>query len=217
MSARGFLQAALVLFALFLIWRFLTGIVTVALVLLTGLLLAVALSGPVEALHRRKVPRALGAALIAVGVLSLLSVIGYLLLPVLGREFSKLTTALPATLSYLDDRIESLAGRFGLEVGSLSSPECPALWEVCWVGRWGCSAPLPPACLGRWSLLLSPSTWPLIPAPPRDGWSDSSRPRIAPERGICFSGSAIASYPGSRAVWPPWRLSGRSRSALSTS
>lgn len=126
MSARGFLQAALVLFALFLVWRFLAGIATVALVLLTGLLLAVALSEPVEALHRRKIPRALGAALIAVGVLSLLSVIGYLLLPVLGREFSKLTTALPATLSYLDDRIEGLAGRFGLEVGgSLSSSGLP--------------------------------------------------------------------------------------------
>ena len=125
MSARGFLQAALVLFALILLWRILVGIATVALVLLTGLMLAVALSGPVEALHRRKVPRMLGTGLIAVGILALLSVVGYLLLPVLVREFSRLTTALPQTLSYIDDRLGSLAGEFGVEVGNLSSSGIP--------------------------------------------------------------------------------------------
>lgn len=120
MNTRGFLKGALTIFALFLLWRFLSGIATVVLVLLTGAMLAVALSGPVETLHRRKVPRTLGALLVTAGILVLLFAIGYLFLPVLMREISSLIAAFPEVISYLDGRIGSFAGRFGLEVGSLS-------------------------------------------------------------------------------------------------
>ena len=61
---RTLLYAVLVAFSLFLTYRFLATIVTIALTLCVGLLLAVALSGPVEALHRRKVPRAAATALV---------------------------------------------------------------------------------------------------------------------------------------------------------
>ncbi len=60
-SERGLLRtlvrASLVLLAAFLVWRFFAGIATVLLLLLVGVLMAVVLSAPVEALHRRKVPR----------------------------------------------------------------------------------------------------------------------------------------------------------------
>ncbi len=64
------LRTMLILLGFLLAWRFLSGIVTVVLVLLMGLLLAVALSGPVEALHRRKVPRPLATRLVCAGALA---------------------------------------------------------------------------------------------------------------------------------------------------
>lgn len=71
LTDRGLLRAALVVFGLFLAWRFLAGIATIVLLLSTGILLAVALSAPIEALHRRKIPRPVGAGLAALGVLAL--------------------------------------------------------------------------------------------------------------------------------------------------
>jgi hypothetical protein len=71
-TTRDLLRVGLLVFGLFLVWRFLAGIVTTVLLLSTGLLLAVALSGPVEALHRRKVPRPIAAGLVTVVVLALL-------------------------------------------------------------------------------------------------------------------------------------------------
>ena len=71
------------------------GIVTTVLLLSTGLLLAVALSGLVEILHRRKVPRPIAAGLVTVVVLALLSLGGYLLLPELAKQASQLSSALP--------------------------------------------------------------------------------------------------------------------------
>ena len=65
LTDRGLLRAVLVAFAFFLAYRSLAEVVTTALLLATGLLLAVALSAPVEALHRRKVPRTVSVALLA--------------------------------------------------------------------------------------------------------------------------------------------------------
>src|SRR5215213_7930166 len=47
-ALRTALALALILFGLFLVWRFVAGIASAVLVLLMGLFLAVALSGPVE-------------------------------------------------------------------------------------------------------------------------------------------------------------------------
>src|SRR5829696_9727657 len=98
-TTRDILRVGLLVFGLFLVWRFLAGIVTTVLWLSTGLLLAVALSGPVEALHRRKVPRPIAAGLVTVVVLVLLGLGGYLLFPELAKQASQLSSALPRALS----------------------------------------------------------------------------------------------------------------------
>ncbi len=82
-------------------YRFVAAVAAIVLLLATGLLLAVALSAPVEALHRRKVPRPVAVALMVAIVLALLSLGGYLLLPVLAEQASQLATSLPDALSQL--------------------------------------------------------------------------------------------------------------------
>ncbi len=54
---------------------------TVVLLILLGVLLAVILSGPVEALHRHKISRFISSPLIFFGVLAFLFLGGYLFLP----------------------------------------------------------------------------------------------------------------------------------------
>jgi predicted PurR-regulated permease PerM len=80
------LQIGLLVFGLFLVWRFLAGIATTVLLLSTGLLLAVALSGPVEVLDHRKVPGPIATSLVTVVILVLLGMGGYLLLPELAQQ-----------------------------------------------------------------------------------------------------------------------------------
>jgi predicted PurR-regulated permease PerM len=82
-----------------------------------GLFLAVALSGPVEWLHRHKVPRAATSILILVVILAALILSGYLFLPTLVEQTSQVASALPSAFS----RLESLVDRTGVPVG-LSSP-----------------------------------------------------------------------------------------------
>ena len=118
---RTVLTLALVLFALFLVWRFVAGIASAVLVLLMGLFLAVALSGPVEWLHRHKVPRAAASVLILAGILTVLILSGYLFLPTLEEQTSQVTSTLPSAFSQLDSWLGSLADRTGVPVG-LSSP-----------------------------------------------------------------------------------------------
>ena len=128
---RGILRAALALafalFVLFLAWRFLAGIATVVLVLLVGLLLAVALSGPVEALHRRKVPRVVASVSIFLGILGVLALAGYLLLPVLAEQISQLIFALPYSFSQVGDLLQRAAGRLGLPFGGGEGPSLSTL------------------------------------------------------------------------------------------
>lgn len=123
---RGLLRAALVLalvvFGLVVGYRFLAGIATAVLVLMAGLLLAVALSGPVEALHRLKVPRPVGAVGIFVGAVAFLVLGGYLFLPGLAEQASQVFLSLPGVLSDLGGRLERLAGDAGLSVGDGGAP-----------------------------------------------------------------------------------------------
>ncbi len=129
--SRGFLRAgmtlALVVFGLFLAWRFVAGIATAALVLLVSLLLAVALSGPVEALHRRKVPRLVTSVSIVLGVLAVVVLVVYLFVPVLTDQIWQLISALPSTFSQLSEWLEQLASRTGLPVGGGDGPSFSAL------------------------------------------------------------------------------------------
>lgn len=116
LTNRGLLRAALVVFALFLAYRFLTTVAAVALLLATGLLLAVALSAPVEALYRWKVPRPLGVALMVVLVLAALGLAGLFLYPILAKQVSQLVATLPDALSQIVDRARALANRFGINM-----------------------------------------------------------------------------------------------------
>lgn len=119
---RGLLRAALAfaaaLFVLFLAWRFLAGIATVA------------LSGPVEWLHRRKVPRAVAAVSIILGLLVALVLVGYLFLPVLVRQAAQLVSALPFTLDRAVGFLGRLAGGIGLPFGGEDSPSLSALADL---------------------------------------------------------------------------------------
>ncbi len=125
--------AVLVAFALVLAYRFLSGIATVVLVLLVGLLLAVALSGPVEWLRRRKVPRPVASFSVVLGVLAALFLVGYLLLPVLAEQASQLVFTLPRTLGRISEFFERSANRLGLPVGG--SGEGPSLSTLFSWGR----------------------------------------------------------------------------------
>lgn len=113
---RVLFQVLLVLFGLLLAWRFLTQVATVMLLLATGLLLAVALSGPVEALRRHKIPRAVSSALILTGVALIVLLGGWLLLPVLQRELTALAAAMPGALSYLQERVSDFSEALGLNL-----------------------------------------------------------------------------------------------------
>lgn len=129
---RGLLRAALALalalFGLFLVWQFLAGIATAVLVLLVGLLLAVALSGPVEALHRRKVPRAVASVSIVLGVLALMALGGYLFVPVMIEQIWQLVSTLPFAFSRIGEWFEQLANSIGLPMfGDGSGPSLSTL------------------------------------------------------------------------------------------
>ncbi|MGF1471525.1 MAG: AI-2E family transporter [Rubrobacteraceae bacterium] len=119
---RVLLRVLLISAGLLLIWRFLAEVATIALLISTGLLLAVALSGPVEWLRRRKIPRAVSAASILGGGGLIFLLGGWFLLPVLQNELTALTDALPQVYSYMQERARGLAGAIGLNVNlNLSS------------------------------------------------------------------------------------------------
>ena len=119
---RTLLYAILLAFSLFLAYRLLAMVATIALTIAVGVLLSVALSGPVEALHRRKVPRVVATASIFLVVGALLGLGGYLLLPVLAEQAYQFASSLPGALSQLGVWIEGIASRFGVPIptGDLS-------------------------------------------------------------------------------------------------
>ena len=124
---RAALALAIALFGLFLAWRFLAGIATAVLVLLVGLLLAVALSGPVEALHRRKIPRVVASVTIILGILAVFCLGGYLFVPVLTEQIWQLVSTLPFAFSQFGTWAEWLGDRTGLPFGNGEGPSLSAL------------------------------------------------------------------------------------------
>ncbi|CAA9450136.1 MAG: hypothetical protein AVDCRST_MAG28-1351 [uncultured Rubrobacteraceae bacterium] len=117
LTNRGLLQAVLLAFAPLLVYQFLAAVVATVLLLAAGLLLAVALSAPVELLHRHKVPRLATVALIVLVILAVLGLGGSLLLPVLAEQISQLASYLPDALSQLVERLSNLASRLGIQTG----------------------------------------------------------------------------------------------------
>lgn len=110
------LKAVAFAFALFLAYRFLAEVAAVALSLAVGALLAVAASGPIEALNARKVPRLLAALVVFLGGAAVLGLGAYLLLPSLAGQVYGFFASLPAALGGLAERAEGLAERLGLPV-----------------------------------------------------------------------------------------------------
>lgn len=123
---RVLFQVLMAVFGLLLIWRFLAEVATVVLVLATGLLLAVILSGPVEMLRRHKVPRVISSVSILTLLALVLAIGWWLLMPVLEREITALVFALPSALSYVEEQVSKLANELGLrasfDLSSLLSP-----------------------------------------------------------------------------------------------
>lgn len=103
--------------ALILTYIFLTTVTSIVLLLATGLLLAIILSAPVEALHRRKIPRPAAALLVVGFLLLVVGVGGYLLLPSIVQQISQLISNLPEAFSRLMDRVRELASTLGIELG----------------------------------------------------------------------------------------------------
>ncbi len=121
LTDRGLLRAVLVAFVLLLVYRFLGAVVTSVLVIWVGVLLAVLLSGPVEALHRWKVPRPVSSVSILVGAMGVLALGGYLLLPSLAEQVTQLAFTLPEALSWVSEQLQQLAYAFGVSLGGSPS------------------------------------------------------------------------------------------------
>lgn len=126
LTNRGLLRAVLMAFVFFLAYRSLAAVATTALLLATGLLLAIVLSAPVKALHRRKVPRAVSVALIFLTGVTVLGAGGYLLFPVLAEQAAQLASALPGALSQLVERARGLADDLGLNIGGAGGEISPS-------------------------------------------------------------------------------------------
>ncbi len=114
LTNRGLLWAVVLAFALVLAYRFLAAVVAVVLLLATGLLVAVALSAPVEMLHRRRVPRPVSVAILVMLAAAGLGLGGYLLYPTLATQACQLTSSLPDALSQLVGRLRELARGLGI-------------------------------------------------------------------------------------------------------
>lgn len=116
LTNRGLLKGVLLAFALLLAYRFMGQVAAVVLLFAVGLLLAVALSAPVEALYRRKVPRPVAVVVIVILVLAALGLAGRLLYPVLATQATQLVSTLPDGISQLVDRLRNLASTFGIQI-----------------------------------------------------------------------------------------------------
>lgn len=93
-----------------------------------GVLLAVVLSGPVEALHRWKVPRSVSSVSILVSTLGVLALGGYLLLPSLAEQVTQLALNLPEALSWINEQLQRLANTFGVSLGDGPSLSTVSSW-----------------------------------------------------------------------------------------
>ncbi len=122
LARRGLLQtlvgAGIILFGLFLLWRFLAGVATILLMLLAGVLFAVVLSAPVGALHRRKVPRPVAVGAIIFAILLAGAVPAYLFLPEFQKQSFQLSSLLPVAINDFVRQIREFAAMFGINLGN---------------------------------------------------------------------------------------------------
>lgn len=204
---RGLLRAVLLAFALLLAYRFLAEVATTALLLATGLLLAVAISAPVEALHRREVPRPVSVAIIVLGAAVLLDLSGYLLLPVLVDQATDLVFAIANALSQLVERARDFAHSLGIRVGGgegISPQTLAGVTRRILGGALGVFTGLISLLFGLIVVLFVPSTWRRCPSPSWGGYSGSS-PREEGGSPRTALRNPRASSAGSAGGLSPWR------------
>jgi predicted PurR-regulated permease PerM len=91
-------------------------------VLLVGLLLAVALSGPVESFHRRKILRVVASVAIILSIVAIFCLGGYLFVLVLTEQIWQLMSTLPFAFSQFGAWAERIGDRTGLPFGDGEGP-----------------------------------------------------------------------------------------------
>lgn len=121
LTDRGLLRAVLVAFGLFVIWQFLAGIATIILMLLAGVLLAAALSAPVEMLYRRKVPRPAGVGLVIVVFLAVSGLAWHLFFPGLQNQYFQLSSIFPSVVEMVTERLGVFGGDSNISTSTLVS------------------------------------------------------------------------------------------------
>lgn len=110
-------------FGLFLLYRMAGPLSTLLLSFLLVFILAAVFNPLVVWLHRRGVPRIASAAGLAVVILGGAVLLGWLLLPPLGKEVGELFRNLPATQERLEAYYQGLIQRFPFLAGQLPQPQ----------------------------------------------------------------------------------------------
>ncbi len=217
LTNRGLLRAVLLAFALFLAYRFLATVAAILLLFAAALLLAVILSAPVEALHRRKLSRPVATGLMVLGVLVVLGLGGYLLFPVLANQASQVVSDLPGALSQLVERARNLAQSYGFQPGGGGgSSSLSSLASSVMGGALGLLSGLASFVTGLLVVLLVPIY--LVAQPePAVRFFVRFFPIATGGFGTYFRRSVRACSPGSRVGSCRWRSSAYSRPTRCTS
>ncbi len=220
LTNRGLLRAVLLAFALFLAYRFLATVAAILLLFAAALLLAVILSAPVEALHRRRLSRPVATGLMVLVVLVVLVVLGlggYLLFPVLANQASQVVSDLPGALSQLVERARSLAQSYGFQPGGGGgSSSLSSLASSVMGGALGLLSGLASFVTGLLVVLLVPIY--LVAQPePAVRFFVRFFPIATGGFGTYFRRSVRACSPGSRVGSCRWRSSAYSRPTRCTS
>lgn len=120
---RALQGAILFAFGLFLLYRLAGPLSTLLLSFLLVFILAAVFNPLVVWLHRRGVPRIASAAGLALGILGGLAVLGWLVLPPLGKEIGELFQNLPSKQDRLQHYYEDVVRRFPILANQLPPPQ----------------------------------------------------------------------------------------------
>jgi predicted PurR-regulated permease PerM len=116
------------LIVLALVGRVLAPLRSLLLVIFLALIIVVLLVPIVDWLHRRGVPRFLGALLAYIASLFLIALLGRSIAPVIRRQFEEIGAALPDLLERAEPQLRGLFNQFGIEF-DLDPTNLPQLLE----------------------------------------------------------------------------------------
>jgi len=106
------------------IW-FLNQIIEVILLLFFAILITIVLNAPVILLQKRKMSRTAASLLVFFGMLTLFTLIGWMVIPKIVTQVKLLLINLPDYLERLDERVTSWIGKHGAENGRATSSITP--------------------------------------------------------------------------------------------